>query len=250
MTDTTLGSGPTGSSSASGASSVDQAKDAARSAAGTTASEARAVVDEAKESARDLVGDARTQLRAQAGDQAQRLAETLRTFGEQLSSMGRAPQAQGTAAELARQAGQRTQHVARRLESGGLDTVMDDAKRFARNRPGTFLLGALGAGVVVGRLLKNADTGALASAAKPSNGDGGDGATSGSGTSGRGGTAGFGAGAGAGGTVGSGAGLGTTMGSGTGAAPADWAAPTTPTTIPANPPVTPRPTAPTNRLEG
>jgi hypothetical protein len=174
MADTTLIGTPTGNPSADGASAVEQTKDAARSVAGTTASEARAVVDEAKDSARDLVGDARSQLREQASDQAQRLAVTLKTFGEQMSSMAQGPQAQGTPADLARQAGERTQQVAQRIEQGGLDAVVGDAKRFARNRPGAFLLGALGAGFLVGRVLKNADTPALASAAKSSTGDGGD----------------------------------------------------------------------------
>jgi hypothetical protein len=168
MTDTTVLGSSTGSTGADSASSVEQAKDAATTIAGSTATEARAVVDEAKGAARDLVGDARSQLRTQAGDQAQRLAETLRTFGDQLSSMGRGPQAQGTAAEVARQAGDHTRHMAQRIEQGGLDGVLADAKRLARNRPGTFLLGAVGAGFVVGRVLKNADTHAIASAAKPS----------------------------------------------------------------------------------
>jgi hypothetical protein len=148
-------------------SSVDQAKETAKAVAQTTAGEAKSVVGEAKESARDLVGDARTQLRSQADDQAQRLAGTLRSFSSELSAMSQAPQAQGTAAEMARQAADHTQQLAQRLEQGGVDRAVADAKRFARTRPGTFLLGAMGAGFVVGRLIKNADTQALASAAKP-----------------------------------------------------------------------------------
>ena len=167
MAEMTAVGGSTGTPSDSGDSPAERAKDAARSVAGTTASEARAVVGEAKDSARDLIGDARSQLREQAGDQAQRLAGTLRTFGEQLSSMAQGPHAQGTAADLARQAGDRTQQVAHRIETGGLDAVVGDAKRLARNRPGAFLLGALGAGFVVGRVLKNVDTHAVAAAAKP-----------------------------------------------------------------------------------
>jgi hypothetical protein len=148
-------------------SSADQAKGTATTVAQTTANETKAVVGEAKEAARDLVGDARTQLRGQADDQAQRLAGTLRSFSNQLSSMSRAPDAGGTAAEMARQAADRTRQFAQRIELGGIDGAMNDAKRFARTRPGTFLLGALGAGFVVGRVIKNVDTHAVATAAKP-----------------------------------------------------------------------------------
>jgi vacuolar-type H+-ATPase subunit H len=163
VTGTAPGAGPQQGST----SSVEQAKDTTKAVAHAATNETRAVVGEAKASARNLVGDARTQLRGQADDQAQRLAGTLRTFGEQLSSMASSPQAEGTAAEMARQAADRTQHFAQRLEFGGVDGVMEDAKRLARTRPGTFLLGALGAGFLVGRIVKNVDTHALTQAAKP-----------------------------------------------------------------------------------
>lgn len=44
--------------------------------------------------------------------------------------------------------------------------VVQDAKVQARRRPGMFLLGALGAGLVVGRLVKAADTHGIVDAAK------------------------------------------------------------------------------------
>jgi hypothetical protein len=40
-------------------------------------------------------------------------------------------------------------------------------KQFAREHPGMFLLGAFSIGIVAGRTLRNADTHALAEAAKP-----------------------------------------------------------------------------------
>ena len=61
---------------------------------------------------------------------------------------------------------------ARRLSEGDLDTALDDVKRFARNRPGTFLLGAVGAGFAVGRLLRHADLKEIGHAAKPAGDDG------------------------------------------------------------------------------
>jgi len=69
--------------------------------------------------------------------------------------------------EVAKEAAQRSERIASRIEQGGLDEVMDDAKRFARNRPGLFLLSAIGAGFAVGRIIKNSDTTAITAAAKP-----------------------------------------------------------------------------------
>jgi hypothetical protein len=57
--------------------------------------------------------------------------------------------------------------AASRIGDGGYQGAIDDVKRFARNRPGMFLLGALGAGFVVGRMVKSVDTGSLLQAAKP-----------------------------------------------------------------------------------
>jgi hypothetical protein len=148
-------------------SSVEVAKEATKAVAQSTADETKVVVAEAKENARDLVADARGQLRAQADEQASRLAGALHGLGAQLSSMSRADDASGAAMEMARQAAQRSEQIASRIEQGGLDEVMDDAKRFARNRPVLFLLSAIGAGFVVGRIIKNSDTTAITAAAKP-----------------------------------------------------------------------------------
>ena len=52
--------------------------------------------------------------------------------------------------------------------------MVSDAKRFARRRPLAFIGTSLVAGILVGRVLRNADTSALTDAAKPT--DDGDGA--------------------------------------------------------------------------
>jgi cell division septum initiation protein DivIVA len=148
-------------------SAVDSAKESVKTVAQTSAEETKAVVEEAKEHARDLVGDAREQVRNQADDQSRRLASTLRDLSAQFTSMSSQGASSGTAVALARQAAQRTDQLATRLETGGIGGVMDDLRRLGRNRPGAFLLGAAGAGFVIGRVVKNADTKALASAAKP-----------------------------------------------------------------------------------
>jgi hypothetical protein len=52
--------------------------------------------------------------------------------------------------------------VADRFEQRGIDGVLTDVKHFARRHPAQFVLGAAAAGFVVGRLVRNVDTGAIA----------------------------------------------------------------------------------------
>ena len=74
---------------------------------------------------------------------------------------------EGLAPDLVRQASSAIGDLAGRLDYGGLDTLVADLKRFARNKPGTFLLGAAAAGVIAGRLARASDIGSLVEAAKP-----------------------------------------------------------------------------------
>ena len=69
-------------------------------------------------------------------------------------------------ASLTSQLADTVSNAASRIGDGGYQGAIDDVKRFARNRPGIFLLGALGAGFVVGRVVKSVDTGSLLQAAK------------------------------------------------------------------------------------
>jgi hypothetical protein len=78
----------------------------------------------------------------------------------------------GVAVDMSRQLADTASRVADKLETGGVDATLADVKSFARRRPGMFLAGAIGAGFVVGRLLKAADTHSLMEAAKDEHGDG------------------------------------------------------------------------------
>jgi hypothetical protein len=91
-------------------------------------------------------------------------------MSEQLGSMarGEGPR-EGPVNDITRQLAGTVDRAATRLDEGGLDGALDDVKRFARQRPGLFILGAIGAGFAVGRLLKAADTHAIVDAAKSSN---------------------------------------------------------------------------------
>jgi hypothetical protein len=140
--------------------------------AGTAADEAKAVAEQAAEEAKNLLADARTQLRDQANEQSDRIATALHELSEQLRRMAGAGEP-GMVRDVVQQAADKADGVATRLGDGGLERAMDDARRFARNRPGLFLAGAAVAGLVAGRVIRNVDTTALTDAAKPNgSGDG------------------------------------------------------------------------------
>ncbi len=60
----------------------------------------------------------------------------------------------GLAADVAHQVAERARSLSRHLDGREPSELLDDVRRFARQRPGTFLLGALAAGVIVGRLAR------------------------------------------------------------------------------------------------
>lgn len=137
-----------------------QAASAAQGVAQTAKDEAANVAAEAKASAQDLLGQAKSGLTSQAGTQQQKAAEGIRTISGQLHSMAEAPEQQGIASDLIRQAAQRSESVASWLENKEPGDLLGEVQRFARNRPGTFLLLAAGAGVLAGRLTRNLTAGA------------------------------------------------------------------------------------------
>jgi hypothetical protein len=145
----------------------EEAADVARTAKGSAQNVAQAakeevanVASEAKYSAQDLLAQAKSGLTSQAGTQQQKAAEGLRTMSSQLHSMASAPDQQGMASDLIRQAAQRSESVASWLENKQPGDLLGEVQRFARNRPGTFILLAAGAGVLAGRLTRGLTAGA------------------------------------------------------------------------------------------
>jgi hypothetical protein len=168
-----------------GASTTDKAKDTASTAAdqgkqvaGTAKDEALNVAGTAAEQARTVVGDAKQQVTTQLNDQAttgrDKLSETLRTLGDDLQKMaqGEGP-SQGMATDLAQQVSDRVRAFSSHLENREPAQLLDDARDFARRRPGTFLLGALAAGVVAGRMFRATADGAAAASLEESGGTAG-----------------------------------------------------------------------------
>ena len=84
------------------------AKGSAQNVAQTAKEEAAHVASEAKYSAQELLHQAKSGLTSQAGTQQQKAAEGMRNISSQLHSMATAPDQQGVASDLVRQAAERT----------------------------------------------------------------------------------------------------------------------------------------------
>jgi hypothetical protein len=136
---------------------TDTLKGGAGDAAGTVKQEVAAATTQVADQARTLLDQSKTQVRDEARAQSEKLAGSLRQMGTQFQALAEGrPQEAGPVGDYARQAAEGLARYADSLQSKGVDGVLQDAQHFARRRPGTFLLGAAVAGVVVGRLVRNA----------------------------------------------------------------------------------------------
>jgi hypothetical protein len=162
---TDTGFGDDSTTGTDSASTKEQAQEKAQQVAGTAADEGRnlaatakdeaaAVAGEAQTQVRNLMSEATTEIQDQTRTQQRRLAGTVRSFAEDLQNM--AADQSGMASDVARQVADRAQSLAGHLEGREPSDLLGDVRDFARRRPGTFLLGALAAGVVAGRLTRAA----------------------------------------------------------------------------------------------
>jgi hypothetical protein len=162
--DFTYQTGPTDSPGQE--SSSGSAKDRAQQAAGTAADEgkhvagvardeAQKVASEAQSQVSHLLGEATRQVEDQSRTQRDRLVESLRSFGDDLDKMAGQGEG-GMAADLAREGASRARALSSQLDGREPRELLDDVRGFARRKPGAFLLGALAAGVVAGRLTRGA----------------------------------------------------------------------------------------------
>jgi hypothetical protein len=136
------------------------AKDSAQSVAETAKTEAANVASEVKSNAKDLLYQARSDLTQQAGTQQQKVADGLRSISDELHAMAQASDQPGVASDLVRQVAERSTSVAAWLDGRDPGSLLNEVKSFARQRPGTFLLLAAGAGVLAGRLSRSLSAGA------------------------------------------------------------------------------------------
>jgi hypothetical protein len=137
-----------------------QAKGAAQNVAGTAKAEAANVASEVRTNTKDLLHQTKSDLASQAAAQQQKAAEGIRTISSQLRSMADAPEQPGVASDLIRQAAERSESVASWLDNRDPGSLLNEVKSFARQRPGTFLLLAAGAGLLAGRLGRSLQAGA------------------------------------------------------------------------------------------
>jgi vacuolar-type H+-ATPase subunit H len=132
-----------------------EGKQAAGQVAQTAVEQAQEVKDEAVRQARDLAGEARQQVTSQVGQQHKALVSNLRSLGSELGSMQQSADGQsGVATELVGQAKDRLDGLADWLDGREPGQLLDEVRNYARRRPGMFLVGALAAGVVAGRLTR------------------------------------------------------------------------------------------------
>jgi hypothetical protein len=130
------------------------AADAGQHVAGVAKDEAQSVVAEAGSQAADLLRQARSELTDQANAQQQRVARGLHALGDELQSMAQRSERPGVATDLARQASSKSHDIASWLDSREPGHLVQELQAFARQRPGTFLLAAAGAGLLAGRLTR------------------------------------------------------------------------------------------------
>ena len=134
---------------------------------GTVKEQAAEVASTARDHAADMVGTARNEaaevldrgrqaVEREARDRTDEFARSVRRIGNGLDALadGR-PEAAGPVAGYARDAAQRVDQLAQRLETRGYDGVVQDLSSFARRRPGVFLASAGLLGFAVGRIIRS-----------------------------------------------------------------------------------------------
>jgi hypothetical protein len=139
----------------------------ARSVAETGKDEVAKVASEVKTQTSKLVGDAGSKVRERADSQLGAAASMLSDMSGELDRMASNTSPGSSLASLVRDGATMTRQLSDRLQQGGLDGAMRDARLFARRRPVMFLAGAFAVGMMAGRLMRNVDVASVA----PSNGD-------------------------------------------------------------------------------
>jgi ElaB/YqjD/DUF883 family membrane-anchored ribosome-binding protein len=132
-----------------------QSTQAASDVASTAQQEATQVAREAKDQVRELWGRTRSDLTDQAATQQTRVAGGLRELSDQLGSMAVAADQDGMARGLVEDVARRADEAARWLDQRDPGSLLEEARSFARQRPGTFLAIAAGVGVLAGRLSRS-----------------------------------------------------------------------------------------------
>jgi hypothetical protein len=157
MTDAPYGGYPATERPLEGTSPTDAAKESGQRVASTAVEQGKNVLEEGKTQARNLTHEVGQQAHEQSKVQKDKAASGLRSLGTELQSMAASQGGQsGLATDLAQQAAAKVQDLAGWLDQREPGELLDEVRALARRKPGTFLLGALAAGVVAGRLTRGA----------------------------------------------------------------------------------------------
>lgn len=132
-----------------------ETKQAAGDVAQTAGQEAKQVTREATDQVRQLWSQTRRDLTDQAATQQTRVAGSLRELADQLGSMADSTDQDGMARGLVDDVARRAGDAASWLDQRDPGSLLDEARSFARQRPGTFLAIAAGVGVLAGRLSRS-----------------------------------------------------------------------------------------------
>ena len=147
-----------GDGSSKAAQVAGQAKEAAGQAAtdvkDTAKEQAQRVAGEAKTQVRNVVGDVRDRVSEQARTQTDQLVGSIRQTADHLDEM-RGDRPDTPAAQVVSRVADGGRQLADYLDRNGPDGVLREVQDFARRRPAAFLVTALAAGFVVGRLGKS-----------------------------------------------------------------------------------------------
>lgn len=148
------------------------AADETKHVAGVAQGEAAKVATEAKQQVSSLASEATAQVSQQASEQTKqqrdKLVGTLGSLSDDLDQM--ADGGQGLAADVAKEVAGHARALTSYLDGREPGELLEDVRDFARRRPGTFLLGALVAGIVAGRVARGVKDAPSASSGSPSAG--------------------------------------------------------------------------------
>ena len=133
----------------------DKAQGAAQDVADTAREEVRQVTAEATDQFRSLASSAQDEFYSQAATQQKRLAEQSRTVTDDLHRLARGERPESPMVnQIVSMLAERAEKFTTELDTKQPAELLDDVRRFAARRPGTFLAIAAGVGLVAGRLTR------------------------------------------------------------------------------------------------
>lgn len=129
-----------------------EAADSGQRVKETAKEQAGAVKQEVTAQAQNLLGQLRSDLKDQVAPQQERIASSVRSVSDEISALSRGekPETDFVSGLLGNVSG-RVDSFASSLENKDAKDLLQDVRRFAARRPGTFLAVAAGIGLLAGR---------------------------------------------------------------------------------------------------